>query len=78
MIAAFLQVHYHIKQGHLISTSSSVQGLKVSGKDKLVIFPKKHKGYNDCKEDKAWVKRMQAYYLKISILFSLISPLLCS
>lgn len=39
MVAAFLQIHHHVEQRHLVTTSSSIQSLKISSEDKLVVFP---------------------------------------
>ena len=39
VIAALFEVHHHIEQRDLVSSSTSVQGLKVTCQDELVIFP---------------------------------------
>lgn len=44
MIAALLKVHHDVKQRHLISTTSRIQGLKISSQDILVVFPKDQRG----------------------------------
>ena len=40
VIAALLEVHHHVEQGYLISTTARVQGLKVTGEDEFVVLPK--------------------------------------
>jgi len=39
VIAALFQVHHHVEQGHLVSSSTSVQGIEVTRQDELVVFP---------------------------------------
>lgn len=39
MVAALFQVHHHVEQRHLVSSSSGVQGLKVPREDELVVLP---------------------------------------
>lgn len=39
MIAALLQVHNHIQQGHLLAATLLVEGVKVSSENVLVILP---------------------------------------
>lgn len=38
MVAALLQVHHDVEQGHLVPSTFGVQSLKVSSQDELVIF----------------------------------------
>lgn len=39
MVAALLQVHHNVEQGHLVPSTFGVQSLKVSRQNELVIFP---------------------------------------
>jgi len=39
VVTAFLQVHDHIEQRNLVSSTTSVQSFKVACQDVLVIFP---------------------------------------
>lgn len=39
VVAALLQVHHNVEQGHLVSSTFGVKSLKVSRQNKLVIFP---------------------------------------
>lgn len=39
MVAALLQVHHDVEQGHLVASTFGVQSLKVPGQYELVIFP---------------------------------------
>ena len=41
MVAALLQVHHHVEQGHLVPSPAGVQRLKVTSQDELVVFPGK-------------------------------------
>lgn len=43
VVAALFQIHHHVKQRHLVSSSPRVQGLKVTREDKLVVLPKLRK-----------------------------------
>ncbi len=39
MITALLEVHNDVQQRNLVSTTPSVQSIKIAGQDELVIFP---------------------------------------
>lgn len=39
MVAALLQVHHNVEQGHLVPSTFGVQSLKIPCQNKLVIFP---------------------------------------
>lgn len=39
MVAALLQVHHDVEQGHLVASTFGVQSLKVPGQYEFVIFP---------------------------------------
>lgn len=39
MVAALLQVHHNVEQGHLVTSTFGVQSLKIPRQNKLVIFP---------------------------------------
>lgn len=39
VIAALFQVHHHVEQRDLVSSSTGVQGFKVTCEDELVVFP---------------------------------------
>lgn len=39
VIAALFQVHHHIEQRDLVSSSAGIQGFKVTCEDELVVFP---------------------------------------
>ena len=39
MVAALLQVHHDVEQGHLVPSAFGVQSLEVSRQNELVIFP---------------------------------------
>ena len=41
MIAALLEVHHHVEEGHLVPAPAGVQRLKVTRQDELVVFPGK-------------------------------------
>lgn len=38
VVAALLQVHHNVEQGHLVPSTLGVQSLKISRQYKLVIF----------------------------------------
>lgn len=38
VVAALLQVHHNVEQGHLVPSALGVQSLKISCQDELVIF----------------------------------------
>ena len=42
MVATLLEVHDHVEQGHLVSSSAGVQGVKVTRQDELVVLPASH------------------------------------
>lgn len=39
MVAALLQVHHDVEQGHLVSPALGVERLKVPRQDELVVLP---------------------------------------
>lgn len=39
MVAALLQVHHDVEQGHLVSPALGVERLKVPCQDELVVLP---------------------------------------
>lgn len=39
MVAALLQVHHDVEQGHLVASAFGVKSLEVPGQNKFVIFP---------------------------------------
>lgn len=39
MVAALLQVHHDVEQGHLVASAFGVKSLKVPSQNKFVIFP---------------------------------------
>lgn len=39
MVAALLEVHHDVEQGHLVPSTFGVQSLKVSCQDELIILP---------------------------------------
>lgn len=42
VVATLLEVHNHVEQGHLVSSSTGVQGVKVTRQDELVVLPASH------------------------------------
>lgn len=39
MVAALLQVHHDVEQGHLVPSALGVQRLEVPRQDELIVFP---------------------------------------
>lgn len=39
VVAALLQVHHDVEQGHLVATAFGVEGLEVPRQDELVVLP---------------------------------------
>ena len=39
VVAALLEVHDHVEEGHLVPAPAGVQGVEVPGQDELVVFP---------------------------------------
>ena len=44
VVAALLEVHHDVEQGHLVAPTLGVQGLKVPCEDELVVLPVEVRG----------------------------------
>lgn len=60
MVAALLQVHHNVEQGHLVPSTFGVQSLKVSRQNELVIFPAGQKKKQE--EERRWKRKTTISY----------------
>lgn len=73
MVAALLQVHHNIEQGHLAPPSFGIQSLKVSCQNKLVIFPADERS-----EISFWSLKNESYFTNMAHHFLQIQSVKCN